>query len=199
MYRSPMMLVGCTAAVIATSVQAQTLDTRAAVEAARTGGVVIVCRHGITDNADENEATLSYADPATQRRLSPQGERQAESMGKTFRTLGIRGGEVIASPMQRARRTAELMFEQITLDSSWHTRGSYYGGPKRERRVAALSTPPATGNRIIFSHIGTIYDVIPRIQGKLEEGDCAVLRPAKSSFDVVGVVPWRAWGEAAQR
>jgi phosphohistidine phosphatase SixA len=197
MQRAAMWVISFAGLLLASRGEAQTPNWQSALAAARAGGVVIVCRHGITDSSDENEETLSYADPATQRRLSAAGEKQAESMAKAFRVLGIRAEEVIASPMQRARRSAELMFERVVLDSSWHTRGTNYSGWKRERRLTLLSTTPAHGNRIIFSHIGTIYNVIPRIQGQLEEGDCAVLQPTTSSFDVVGVIPWRAWIAAA--
>jgi len=170
------------------------------IEAARRGGVVIACRHGITDSADENEATLRYDDPATQRRLSAEGERQARRMGEAFRSLQIPVAEVIASPMQRARLTAELMFGRAQLDSAWHTRGEYYGGWKRDARLAHLGQPVQNGNRVIVSHIGTMYSVVPSIRGRLDEGDCAVIRPlGGTAFEVVDVVPWREWERAAAR
>jgi phosphohistidine phosphatase SixA len=161
---------------------------------ARRGGVVIACRHAITESADEDEKTLEYDDPSTQRRLSAEGERQAEALGKAFRDLQIPVGEVIASPMQRARRTAELAFGSAQLDSSWHTRGNYYGGPKRERRAETLGRPVDGGTRVIISHIETMYSVLPSVRGELEEGDCVVVRPrGGSQYDVIGVVPWRSW------
>lgn len=168
------------------------------IEEARRGGAVIACRHAITDSADEDEATLRYNDPSTQRRLSAEGERQAESLGKAFRDLGIPVSEVVASPMQRTRRTAELAFGSVELDSSWHTRGNYYGGPKRDRRLEMLGRRVDRGNRVIISHIETMYSVLPSIRGELEEGDCVVVRPRGASrFDIVEVVPWRSWVTAA--
>src|SRR5688572_14489516 len=93
---------------------------KAAIDAAVKGGVVIACRHGTTNQADpENEATLRYDDPSTQR-LSPEGERQGRAVGEALSRLGVRFSEVIASPMQRARRTAELMAGSVVLDSLWH-------------------------------------------------------------------------------
>lgn len=167
----------------------------AAIEAARAGGVIIVCRHGITDSADENEQTLDYADPSTQRRLSREGERQSEALGRAFRELGIKAAEVVASPMQRTRRMAELMFGMVSTDSVWHTRGNNYAA-QRELRRALLSVPVPGGNRVIISHIGTLQSVLPE-PNTLEEGDCAVLRPAAASFTVLGRVPWRAWIDVA--
>ena len=168
------------------------------IDAARRGGVVIACRHAITESADEDEKTLRYDDPSTQRRLSAEGERQAETLGKAFRDLRIPVGEVIASPMQRARRTAELAFGSAQLDSSWHTRGDYYGGPKRDLRLELLGRPVDGGTRVIISHIGTMYSVLPSVRGELEEGDCVVVRPRGGSrYDVIDVVPWRSWLRAA--
>jgi phosphohistidine phosphatase SixA len=174
-------------------------DEAAAIAAARRGGVVILCRHGMTDPVDENEATLAYDDPSTQRRLNAEGERQASAMGGAFDRLGVRAAEVIASPMQRARRTAELMFGRATLDSSWHTRGSDYTGLKRERRRSALSTPVANGNRVIVTHLGTLGDAIRPLNPGLEEGDCVVVRPQDPAFTYLGKVRWRAWLSAAER
>jgi phosphohistidine phosphatase SixA len=168
------------------------------IEAARRGGVVIACRHAITESADEDEQTLSYDDPSTQRRLSAEGERQAAALGKAFRVLRIPVAEVIASPMQRARRTGELAFGQVRLDSTWHTRGDNYGGPKRRLRSEMLGRPVESGTRVIISHIGTMYSVLPSIRGELNEGDCVVVRPqGRARYDVVEVVPWRSWLQAA--
>jgi phosphohistidine phosphatase SixA len=175
---------------------AQDAGATRAIDAARAGGVVIACRHGITNQRDpENELTLKYDDPATQRQLSEEGERQSAALGQAFRTLGIPIAEVVTSPMQRSRRMAELMFGRTTLDSLWHTRGDQYG-VRREARQQVLATPVANGNRIIISHIGTLLSVI-RLAGSMQEGDCAVLRPAGSGYDLIGTVPWRAWLAAA--
>ena len=171
------------------------------IDAARGGGMVIACRHAITDSEGENEMTLRYDDPSQQRRLSAEGERQARALGEAFRALEIPVGEIIASPMDRARRTAELMFGRAQLDSAWHTRGDNYEGFKRERRLDLLSGQPEDGlNRVVVSHIGTMYSVLPSIRGQLDEGDCVVVRPrGERSYDVLGVVPWRAWLRAARR
>ena len=187
-------------AVTATAIDAQSPKGTRGIEAARRGAVVMVCRHGITDSADENEQTLRYDDPSTQRRLSAEGERQAADLGKAFRVLELPATEVIASPMQRARRTAELAFGAgVRIDSLWHNRGEDYGGPKREQRAKVLGRPVERGVRVIVSHIGTLYSVVPSIRGELDEGDCAVLRPGGGTqHDLVEVIPWRSWLDAAK-
>ena len=188
-----------TFASVSSSALAQGGNEQAAIEAARRGGVVIACRHGKTDSFEENEMTLVYDDSSTQRRLNAAGERQAMAMGEAFAKLSIRATDVIASPMQRARRTAELMFGRATLDSSWHTRGSNYSGPKQQLRQAALSTPVPGGNRIIVSHLGTLGDAIKPTNPGLAEGDCVVVRPEGSGFAYIGKVTWRGWITASEQ
>jgi phosphohistidine phosphatase SixA len=172
-------------------------DTAAAIEAARSAGFAIVCRHAITDHSHNEVEPVNYADSLSQRRLSAEGERQSREMGRALRTLGIPIGDVVASPMHRAWRMAELMFGRTTIDSIWHTNGSDYGGTPLEQRRRVLASLPDSGNRIIISHIGTIGSVLPGTADRLEEGDCVVVRPAATRFDVVGIVPWRAWIRAA--
>jgi hypothetical protein len=118
-------------------------------------------------------------------------------MRKAFRALQITIGEVIASPMQRARRHAELSFGTPTLDSSWHTRGTDYSGPKRDRRLEHLGQPASRGNRIIVSHLGTMQNALPAIR-EMQEGDCIVVRPLGGGrHEPIELVPWRAWLRAA--
>jgi len=187
----------CFLTVGTANVAAQQPKGALGIEAARRGGVVLACRHGITSSDDEDEMTLRYEDPSTQRRLSAAGERQSEALGKAFRALRISVVEVIASPMQRARRTAEP-FGEPRLDSTWHTRGSNYEGPKREFRLEVLGKPVAGGNRVIVSHTGTLLSTMPSVRGAFEEGDCVVVRPLGGrQLEVIDVVPWRAWLQAA--
>jgi phosphohistidine phosphatase SixA len=191
----PSILLLVTAAL---NVGAQQPEGAVGIEAARRGGVVVACRHGITEPVDEDEMTLRYDDPTTQRRLSAEGERQAADLGRAFRALRVPVVDVIASPMQRARRTGELAFGQVRLDSTWHTRGDYYGGPKRELRAEMLGRPVENGTRVIISHIGTMYSVLPSVRGELGEGDCVVVRPrGRARYDVIDVVPWRSWLQTA--
>jgi phosphohistidine phosphatase SixA len=165
----------------------------AAVDAARAGGVVIACRHAMTDSFNENEATLRYDDSTTQRRLSPRGVRQAEILGRAFAALQFPIAEAVASPMHRARRTAELIgASALVLDSAWHTRGTDYTGWKSVRRIEHLSSAPQRGNRLIVSHVGTMQSAIRGLPANSQEGDCGVVRPlGLERFEVAGILRWR--------
>ncbi len=186
-----MTTFGLLAALIAGAALPQA--PQSAIDAARAGGHLLVCRHATTDNAREREP-LDYQNPSTQRRLSAQGERQAREMGDGFRALGIEFVEVVASPVERAYRTAQLIAgRDVRRDSIWHTNGGAYTGPAERERTRKLSTPVGVGTILIVSHIGTIQSVIPEARGVMEEGDCAVVRPNRESHTVIGIVHANAW------
>jgi phosphohistidine phosphatase SixA len=178
---------------VCTPVRGQDESVVAAIAAAREGGAILVCRHGITDSFSEREP-VDYDDPSTQRRLDERGEAQSRRIGEALARLGVEVTSLVASPMQRARRTAELMFDRAPLiDSIWHTNGSDYTGRALDARRQFLSRRVTHGNVLVVSHIGTMTSVLPGIDGGVGEGDCVVVRPRGEGHDVVGVVPWQAW------
>lgn len=169
--------------------------TDRAVEAVRAGGVTLLCRHAATDSFNEREP-VDYADPSTQRRLSPEGLAQSDSMGAVLRRLGIRLGEVVSSPMDRAIGTAERIApgHELRIDEAWHTNGSDYGGPPRNRRQRQLAEV-VVGVRLVVSHIGTMSSVVPEVRDGVGEGDCAVVRGNGENHDYIGIIPWARWME----
>jgi phosphohistidine phosphatase len=52
--------------------------------------------------------------PDHERRLTPRGEEQARAAGLALRRLDVRFAEILYSPKERARRTAELAAEAFT-------------------------------------------------------------------------------------
>lgn len=175
----------------------QELSVEDVIAEVRRGGTTLVCRHAITDSTREIEP-VDYDDPSTQRLLSPEGERQSVVMGRAIDRLKIEVTELVASPMRRAYRTAELMLGRpAAIEAIWHTNGGSYGGVALEERRRTLAAPVERGNRLIVSHIGTISSVLPSAEDRLGEGDCVVTRPAGSSHSVVGFVPWEAWERVA--
>ncbi len=165
----------------------------AAVRAARAGGTTLVCRHAATGSFREREP-VDYADSTTQRLLSRAGERQSRRIGGALQAAGVRIEEVVASPMNRARRTAELMFDRAPrVDPIWHTNGGDYGGAPRAARRRVLAEPPSEGNRLIVSHIGTMRSVLDGLGRDVREGDCVVVRPEGEGYRVEGVVRPEEW------
>lgn len=162
-------------------------------EAAVRGNATLLCRHAATTAFREVEP-VDYDDPGTQRRLSEEGEAQAREMGRAMKARGMRFSEVIASPMDRAFRTAELMAGRgAIIQPIWHTNGGSYRGPALRARRSALARPPGEGTRLIVSHIGTIASTVPEARSQLDEGDCAVVEGGDNGFRLLGFVPWGSW------
>ncbi|MEQ8330342.1 MAG: histidine phosphatase family protein [Longimicrobiales bacterium] len=152
-------------------------------DALRDGGLVLACRHAITDRSRGDARRVDYDDPATQRVLSDAGRRQARRLGRVLRDLGVPIGAVLTSPYARTRDSAELGFGR-----SETTDALVYGNrPEqvRERR-RLLTTPPTRGNRVLMTHQGILYSSLDVERGSIREGDCVVVEPRGSGPVVVG-------------
>lgn len=79
------------------------------VAALRQGGMILVFRHGLTDDYPE-QPMLDARDCARQRKLSEQGRFQARSIGFAFQNLGFKVDRVVASPYCRCMDTAREAF-----------------------------------------------------------------------------------------
>jgi phosphohistidine phosphatase len=66
-----------------------------------------VLRHG--------EAEPHGTRPDAERQLTQRGEQQARAAGLALRRLGLRFAEILYSPKERARRSAELAAESFTV------------------------------------------------------------------------------------
>jgi phosphohistidine phosphatase SixA len=191
-------LVAAALVAIPSGVVGQRATTERAIQAAQEGGTILVCRHAITDSFAEREP-VDYGDLSTQRKLDEEGEEQSRRIGASLRALGVEVSDLVASPMHRAIRTAELLFGTTPrADGIWHTNGSDYGGEPKEARLRFLERRPADGNALVVSHIGTMSSVLPEADGRVGEGDCVVVRPLGDGHVVIGIVRWRDWIETAR-
>ncbi|MEQ9401652.1 MAG: histidine phosphatase family protein [Longimicrobiales bacterium] len=140
----------------------------------REGGLVLACRHAITDRSRGDASRVDYDDPATQRVLSDDGRRQARRLGRVLRDLGVPIGEVLASPYARTMDSAELGFGRVEA-----TDALVYGNqPEKQReRRRLLTSPPSAGNRVLMTHQGILYSSLDVERGSIREGDCVVVDP----------------------
>jgi phosphohistidine phosphatase SixA len=119
------------------------------------GGKVIYIRHAITDPKQVDTGRLG--DRAGQRNLTPAGQEQARALGRAFVTLRIPRGEILASPVFRARDTAELAFGTESVTVTRDLVADEYAGGNVRAMVAATSRllrtlPPPGDNRILIGH-----------------------------------------------
>ena len=145
-------------------------------QALRSGGYVLLFRHGRTNwNERDQLPQSSFDDRRTQRNLSEEGREQARRTGEAFRALGVRFDEVWTSPYFRARDFAELVagrpgevtkkllgFDQVGLDG---------------HRELLARVPRAGHNHLLSGHQFAVTELGYVRMNELEEGSCLVFRP----------------------
>ena len=159
------------------------------------GGHLVACRHATTDRTRMDSQRVDFDDVATQRVLSAEGIAQARDIGAAVRALRIPFDAVLASPYERAERSAREMFGTPRIEAA--LRGEH------RSRVETLSlftaTPPSNANRAIVTHQGVIYRIFDVPRGSVGEGDCLIVDVAGDRLDVRARVRPQDWERAAGR
>lgn len=171
----------------------------------RAGGHVVVMRHGITDRTQRDTGNL--LDRAGQRNLSDAGRAQSIRTGRAFAALGIPLGEILTSPVFRARDTAELAFGatgRVRIEPHL-TADDYEPDPDRlraniawlRRRSGAPSSADATD--VLVGHIVPLGMALNRglAQEEYPEGSLAVLAPGEPAGRLIGILSANDLAEAA--
>src|SRR5262249_46288959 len=83
-------------------------DEKKLVESLRSGGYVIVVRHGEPFSNKADTDPFNFDNIAKQRNLNEKGKELAKAFGDAIRQVGIPAGEVYASNFNRAFETAVL-------------------------------------------------------------------------------------------
>jgi phosphohistidine phosphatase SixA len=142
--------------------------------ALRSGGYTILLRHARTDHSFQEKITEIPVDRGAQRNLSPEGVRDAKLIGVVFRKYHIPIGEIIASPMFRARETAEMAAGAPTSSMALRI------FPSTPEQAALVAQAPRAGtNRLLVTHHFVIEQHVPGITpGAIGESEAVVVRPA---------------------
>jgi broad specificity phosphatase PhoE len=142
-----------------------TLSDNELLERLKSGGLVIVFRHGETgpnpDRDDavsgavlypgtERERQSAYLACDRQRVLSDKGREEMISVADSMRNIGILIGEVFASPMCRTRETAWLLVGKVVPSNA------LLGLENDERTRLVTAKPDGAHSRILVSHGGPI-------------------------------------------
>jgi len=141
-------------------------------KALRQGGVVLVMRHAETETA--TDAVEVLGDCSRQRNLSEAGRAQARRLGRDIKALGVPVQTVLASPLCRAKETAELAFGRGTptrvLVSPGVT-GTIAGDDRRIARLRGMTSAPDGSATVLVTHTGNIGGAFEQ---SVEEGDTLV-------------------------
>jgi phosphohistidine phosphatase SixA len=152
------------------------------VAAIQDGGKVIYLRHAATNQREVDTGRLG--DRGGQRNLSADGIRQAERLGDALRALRVPLNEILASPVFRARDTAELAFGKEQIKITMDLVADEYAGDHLKAMIDAtkrlLRTLPGPGmNRVLVAHRTPLEMATGRMfpDSVLPEGAMAVFLP----------------------
>jgi phosphohistidine phosphatase SixA len=153
------------------------------VAAIQDGGKVIYLRHAATNQREVDTGRLG--DRSGQRNLSADGIRQAERLGHALRALRVPLNEILASPVFRARDTAELAFGEDQIKVTMDLVADEYAGDHLKAMIEAtkrlLRTLPGPGmNRVLVGHRMPLEMATGRMfpDSVLPEGAMAVFLPS---------------------
>lgn len=149
-----LLLVGTVTLALSGRAGAQS-EAEILIAAMQDGGKVIYLRHAATNQHEIDTGRLG--DRRGQRNLSTAGIQQARDLGPAFRRLRIPLDDILASPVFRARDTAELAFGADRITVTLDLVADEYAGPRLRAMLDAtgrlLRTPPRPGtNRLLTGH-----------------------------------------------
>jgi broad specificity phosphatase PhoE len=176
---------------------------KALAAALRTGGLVIVVRHGATfaDQADTDP--FNFENISAQRNLNDNGKALARTFGEALRQAGIPVGKVYTSKFNRAYETAKLAgFTDIEKTADLTEGGLVVTPNENNRRADALrkllATPPKAGtNTVLISHKPNIVDALGKDWFDVKEGEASIFRPENGKYVLVARLQMADWPRIA--
>lgn len=140
----------------------------------REGGFVLYMRHGKTDSSIPDQVPIDLEDCSTQRPLTEEGILEIAAIGQAIRQLGIPVGEIISSPLCRAKGSAAIAFGE-DFEVNENLMYTAHLTTQQKAPIVAMtrqlvSTPVEVEgtNRVLVAHapnIAEIMDYFPEVEG----------------------------------
>jgi phosphohistidine phosphatase SixA len=178
-------------------------DPKQLVQSLRSGGYVIVVRHGATFSDRADTDPFNFNDIAKQRNLNEKGKELAKAFGEAIRQVGIPVGEVYTSNFNRAFETAVLAGFKDAKKTTDLTEGGLVVSPdENSRRAAALRNmltraPEKGKNTFLITHKPNIIDALGREWFDVKEGEASIFKPEGSKYQLVARVQMENWPKLA--
>ncbi len=172
-------------------------------QALRSGGHVIVIRHGATNPDQADTDPLNPDNIAKQRQLSAKGEEAAKALGAAFKQIGVPVSKVTTSQFNRAYQTAKLAgFDNVDKSADVTEGGLVVSPNENNRRAAAFrklaSTPPPAGaNILIVTHKPNILDAFGKDWFDVKEGEGTIFKPDGTGYKVIARLQMDEWTRIA--
>jgi len=178
-------------------------DDKTLATALRSGGLVILVRHGATfpDQADTDP--LHPDNIAAQRNLNDKGKALAKAFGEALRQAGVPIGKVYTSNFNRAYETATLAgFTDVEKTADLTEGGLVVSPNENNRRAEALrkllaTAPKAGTNTVLITHKPNIVDALGKDWFDVKEGEASIFRPENGKYVLVARVQMTDWPRIA--
>src|SRR5262249_39847810 len=178
-------------------------DAKELVESLRSGGYVIVVRHGATFSNQADTDPFNFDDIAKQRNLNEKGKELAQAFGDAIRRAGLPVGKVYTSKFNRAYETAvRAGFEDIETTIDLTEGGLVVTPDENNRRAGAfrkmLAQAPDQGkNNVFITHKPNIVDALGKDWFDVKEGEASIFKPEGGAYRLVARVQMEDWPKLA--
>jgi phosphohistidine phosphatase SixA len=178
-------------------------DPKQLAQSLRSGGYVIVVRHGATFSDQADTEPFNFNDVAKQRNLNQKGKEQAKAFGEAIRQAGIPVGEVFTSNFNRAFETAVLAgFKDVKKTADLTEGGLIVSPDENNRRAAALRNmlaraPEPGKNTFLITHKPNIIDALGKDWFDVKEGEASIFKPEGGKYQLVARVQMEDWPKLA--
>lgn len=181
------------------SASAQSVATKELASALRTGGYVILVRHGATFSNQADADPFNLSDITKQRNLNDKGKELARAFGTAISSAGVPVGKAYTSQFNRAYETAVLAGFQNIETTADLTEGGLFVTPDENTRRAKvlremLAIPPESGkNTILITHKPNIVDALGKNWFDVTEGEASIFKPDGGTYRLLARVQMEDW------
>lgn len=129
---------------------------------------ILILRHAKSSWTDPNLSDF-------ERPLNGRGLRTAPSMGKLIVERGLSPAAIVSSPAKRARQTAELVVNEIGVETNLSFDDRIYEASPNALRIVVSETSNDLTSVMIVGHNPGIEGFIRHLTGKIESMPTAAL------------------------
>src|SRR6476659_9362856 len=179
-------------------------DDKALAQGLRSGGFVIVVRHGPTFADIEDGDLLNLASNAAQLNLNDEGETLARAFGRAMHDVGIPVGRVFTSKYNGAYETAVLAgFDDIVKAPDLTDGGLVISPREYDRRAGGfrklLAMPPDAGaNTMLITDERKLVAALGKAGRDVKQGEASIFRPENGNYKLVARVRIDEWPRIAK-
>ena len=164
----------------------------------RVGGFVLFLRHGATNTTvPDRLPDVDFMDCSTQRPLTDEGRRMSAQVGQFIRQAGIPIGDILTSPLCRAKESAFAAFPNraVLIESELIYTANLSSRQKKKnvdylKKILSTPVPEAT-NRLVVAHAPNLMDVMGYFPN---ESTLVIIRPlGDGGFEYVASVTTGLW------